>query len=252
MEKFADFIVNYIEKTEIHGRKGWIEQLSNYQWKTQDGIEFYHDGLKTSVKFQIQTHQILQTPDNFDKWCSHCKSITSWGRMKEVSLYDAERYLNSVKFLLQTDPPIKNEDIDFPICGKRIATASKIYYFSDPLRWTIYDSRVAYAIHQLIFEYAKKLDISPLSVFHDIPLCLPQSRTKRRKSIYKISQCDSSKPKSKISFIWTSYLHRFIANKLNETPIPKPTYCISPVPRWELSHVEMVLFMIGDRNWVVV
>ena len=124
------------------------------------------------------------------------------------------------------------------------------FSISDPLNWTIYDSRVGYAIHQLIFEYAKILHLPPTSIFPEIPLCLPESKTTRRNPVFPISQCFGFEINSMRSFIWASHLHRLLANKLNRTSIDKPTYCFSTNPQWELPHVEMVFFVIWDRKWV--
>ena len=115
-------------------------------------------------------------------WYRHCKEITSWGGMQDVSPDLANQYQKSVNYLLNNDPGMNSNFKTLPISGKRIATASKIYYYSDPLRWTIYDSRVGYAIHQLIFEYSKKLNAlknymarsSNMMEARKSSLCLPQ------------------------------------------------------------------------------
>ena len=251
MEDFVNFIIDYIEKTEIHGRTGWIDQLAGYQWKR----ECFSDGIQTSKNLNSKTHDVLKTP-NSEGWNCHCNQIAKWGGMPDVSLGLATRYRESVNYLLNNDPVPKSNFRLLPICGKRIATASKIYYFSDPLRWTIFDSRVGYAIHQLIFEYSKKVGVEPLSLFQEIPLCLPDSqtclphsKTKKRTRIYDIPIC-GHETRAKASFVWASHLHRLIATKLNVTSIPKPPEYLSTVSQWELPHIEMIFFMIGDRKWV--
>jgi len=250
MDNFVDFIIDYIEKTEIHGRKGWIDQLSEYRWTTKLGIERFSEGVQTSKNFKLKTSNILKIPDNEEIWCRHCKEITTWGGMQDVSPRLAAQYQKSVNYLLNNDPGIKSNFKTLPVSGKRIATASKIYYYSDPLRWTIYDSRVGYALHQLIFEYAKKLQVLPSSLFPDIPLCLPDSQTDRRNRVFPIPKCTYSEIKSRGSFIWASHLHRAIANKLNVTSIQKPAQSFSTEPQWEVPHVEMIFFVIGDRKWI--
>ncbi|GAB6285503.1 MAG: hypothetical protein STSR0009_17040 [Methanoregula sp.] len=250
MDDFVNFIIQYIENTEIHGRKGWIDQLSEYRWKTKTGIERFSEGVQTSKNFKLKTHDALKTPGNGEIWCRHCKEIVTWGGMREVSPDLAIQYKKSVNYLLENDPGINSDFETLPISGKRIATASKIYYYSDPLRWTIYDSRVGYAIHQLIFEYARDLKVSPELLFSEIPICLPDSQTDRRNPIYPVPRCYYSETKSKGSFIWASHLHRLIASKLNETLIPKPAQYFSAVPQWELPHIEMIFFVIGDRKWI--
>lgn len=245
MEDFTCFIIDYIEKTEIHGIKGWIGQLSEYTWDPD-----YSQMLQTSKTFRDKTHAVLNTPNNPEPWRLHCNEIAKWGKMHEVSPKLAAKFQESVKYLLSRNPNVSREIKALPVCGKRIATASKIYYFADPLQWTIYDSRVGYAVHQLIFEYAKKQNVSPSLLFSEIPLCLPESQTQRRNPVYPIPRCQYSERKSKASFIWASHLHRSIACKLNESEIERPTSSISQDRKWELPHVEMVFFVIGDRKWI--
>jgi hypothetical protein len=245
MDDFVNFIVDYIEKTEIHGNKGWIDQLLEYRWKN----ECFCDGIQTSKKLKAQTDNALKIPDA-EVWSHHCKEITKWGGMLDVPLALATRYRESVNYLLNNDPGVKSDFSTLSISGERIATASKIYYFSDPLRWTIYDSRVGYAIHQLIFEYANELKVLPSTLFSEIPFCLPDSKTDRRKPVYPIQLCTGSETRSKASFIWASHLHRLIAKTLNESSLTKPAQHFSVIPQWELPHIEMVFFVIGDRKWI--
>jgi hypothetical protein len=257
MENFADFIIKYIQKTEIHDVKGWLNQLQAYEWNTESGVERYSDGILTTKQLLNESKNILNSPDNDKKWHRHCEDIRNWGGMIfEIPFPLASDFKKSVIFLSKYNPATSSDFSTIPICGKRIATASKIYYFSDPLRWTIYDSRVGFALHQLIVEYAKEKGVNPSSLFQNIPLCLPDSQThlpnskiKKRKPIFPISLCGSEKS-SIASFIWASNLHRIIADKLNKTTIQKPEQYLSTTPQWELPHVEMVFFVIGDRQWV--
>lgn len=117
---------------------------------------------------------------------------------------------------------MKSNFSTIPISGRRIALATKIYYFSDPLRWTMYDSRVGFAIHQLIFEYSKKLGVSPSSLFSDIPFCLPEEQYGKRNPIFSISGCYGSETKAKASFIWASHLLRLTAFELNKHKFQNP------------------------------
>jgi len=251
MENFANFIINYIEKTKIDGIKGWLNQLHAYEWKTNSGIERYPDGISTSKEFMSNSQIILNVQNNDDIWHIHCEDIRKWGGISTPISFDlALEYKRCTKFLFSN---LSNPNLNltpFPICGNRIAMASKIFYFSDPLNWTIYDSRVGYATHQLVFEYAKILHLPPKSIFPHIPLCLPESRTHRRNPVFTTSGCSNSEINSMKSFIWASHLHRLIANKLNQTSIEKPSHCFSTIPQWELPHVEMVFFVVGDSQWV--
>ena len=257
MENFANFIVNYIQNKEIHGVKGWLNQLQAYQWDTKSGMERYPDAILTTKKYYNESKNILNTHNNSKIWHRHCEEIRKWGGMiYEVTPPLALDFKKSVIFLSTYNPATNCLFSSIPIYGKRIATASKIYYYSDPLRWTIYDSRVGFALHQLIFEYAKEKEVEPSSLFQEILLCLPDSQTllsnskiKKREPIYSIQLCGSEKS-SIASFIWTSHLHRTIARKINDTTIQKPSHYLSKIPQWELPHIEMVFFVIGDRKWI--
>lgn len=251
MENFTKFILHYIEKTEIHGVKGWFNQLQAYKWKTNLGVERYPEGIKTTNFFLQNSRKILNSSNHEDLWYLHCDNIRKWGGMiRTVPPSLALEFENCVKFLLNNNPDTNSNLDKFQICGKRIAMASKIYYFSDPLRWTIYDSRVGYALHQLISEYAKIQHIPPTAIIPHTPLCLPESKTTRRNPVFSVSRCFDAEINSLKSFIWASYLHRLLAEKLNESLIEKPSHCLSIIPQWELPHVEMVFFVIGDRKWV--
>ena len=256
MENFANFIVDYIETNEIHGHKGWLNQLYAYEWEANSRVEKYPDAIGTTKKFNTKSQAILKTPNSDETWFHLCDEIRNWGGMKKVPMDFALSLRNSVIFLSKNNPDINCDFSTLPIRGDRIATASKIYYYADPSRWTIYDSRVGYAFHQLIIEYARKYGVEPSSVFQEIPLCLPDSQTtypnskiKKRVPLYTIPLC-GTETRAKASFIWASYLHRMISIKLNEKTIQKPDQSLSTDPQWELPHVEMVFFVIGDRRWI--
>lgn len=207
------------------------------------------EAIERTKDLRLKTHMALQSPDN-EVWRNHCREITRWGGMQDVPEKLAEKYKKSVDYLLHHDPGMDADFKALPVHGKRIATASKIYYYADPLRWTIFDSRVGYAIHQLMYAYAKNNGTNPESLLPDIPFCLPESQTSRREPVFPVSRCAGSETNAMASFIWVSILHRQVAAALNKTHIPKPDRYLSETPAWELPHVEMVFFMIGDSNWV--
>jgi hypothetical protein len=249
MENFADFIIEYIENKPIQGTKGWLNQLNTYEWNR----DTYPKMVSITREFWKKSTEILNTPDNNTLWHDHCKRIRKWGHMpRPISLSEGRAYKNCVLSLNKEDPDIISALTKCPACKlKRIAMATKIYYFSNPLKWTIYDSRVGFALDQLIFEYAKKREISPESVFPNNEFCIPEAQTCGRNSVYGFGKCSYSKRKSLWSFIWTSHLHRMIARKLNTMEkIEKPDYCLSEEKCWELPHIEMVFFMLGESQWV--
>jgi hypothetical protein len=247
MEKFAEFIVNYIQNNPIHGKTGWIDQLSGYSWKVKDGYDHFPQMMQKTKAFWAESEVALASSP--DLWFHFCDKIRVWGHMATISPDLAETYRRSVLYLRDHDPSTPDEFSPRNFFSNRIATSSKIYYFSDPLRWTIYDSRVAYAIHQLLYEYARDLQKKPEDLYPVTPLCLPESHTSKRIPLYDPPRCNEAR--TRIAFVWSSYLHRMIADELNQrSSIPKPTQYLSSL-QWELPHVEMVLFMLGDDQWVV-
>jgi hypothetical protein len=247
MEHFADFIIHYIENNQIHGTQGWINQLNTYQWNNDN----YSDGISTTQKFWDDSKKIINTPKNDDIWDCHCLKIARWGGMGAISTDASLKLKKDVLLLMQNN--LDSDLINCPVCKNQIAMATKVFYFSDPLKWTIYDSRVGYAIHQLIFEYAKQQNILPKSGFPGNLFCLPpprNSQKKRRNPLYKADQCNTAGKRSVKSFLGASHLHSIIASKLNSMKIPKPEYFLSDKPCWELPHIEMVFFMLGDSQWV--
>jgi hypothetical protein len=253
MENFANFIVDYIENNDILGKKGWINQLSGYEWSTKRGIkDHYPDGIKRSKDLWLKTQLILQPPIDDEKWLHHCNEIAVWGEMKDVPEQLAKEYRDSVIYLIRKNPGIQTDFRQLPVCSKRIAMASKIYYYADPLQWTIYDSRVAYALHQLVHIYSQKRKIDPTTLFAGLHLYLPQGKSHRGQQFFEgVSVDTKAYIKARAAFIWASHLHRKITILLNTSPtIPKPYYCVSGKQQWEIPHVEMVLFMIGKCDWV--
>jgi hypothetical protein len=247
MEKFAEFIINYIQENPIHGKIGWTDQLSSYSWKVRHGFDHLPEMIRKTKEYWVESEIALTSSP--EEWLNYCNKIQVWGHMATISPDLAEAYKQSVLYLRDHDPVTPNDFSSHHFVSKRIATSSKIYYFSNPLRWTIYDSRVAYAIHQLLYEYSKEKNKEPEDLFPATLLCLPESHTSRRIPLYDVPSCNETR--TRISFIWASYLHRQIADKLNcNNSIQKPSQYLSSSPQWELPHVEMVLFMLGDKQWV--
>jgi hypothetical protein len=246
MKKFSEFIVNYIQENPLHGRKGWINQLSSYCWKVKNGFDHFPDMVRKTKEYWAESEVAIDSSP--EAWLHHCNKIQVWGHMATISPDLAREYKKSVLYLQDHDPAIPADFSKNNFVSTRIATTSKIYFFSDPLRWTIYDSRVAYAIHQLLYEYSKEKNMEPEDLV-PVSLCLPQSHTLRRIKLFDVPPCNDAR--TRIAFIWASYLHRQIVDELNRiSEIQKPSLYLSHCPQWELPHVEMVFFMLGDKQWV--
>ena len=123
---------------------------------------------------------------------------------------------------------------------------SKLYCFSDPLNWTIYDSRVALTFSQLVYLFEKEERGIFNRLKNEISFPIPPNQSKIRKHplCIKWDQTEAS-----LWFVRASILLKAIAECLNrEGFLPLPEV-ISPSYSWESYHVEMVFFRLGERNW---
>jgi len=249
MEDFANFIIDYVENNSIHDAQGWFNQLNTYDWDNEN----YSEGIATTRKFWEESKNIINIPNNDDLWDCHCLKIARWGHMNPIFTASSLKLKKDVLLLTNNNIDVTSDLVNCSVCKNQISMASKVFYFSDPLKWTIYDSRVGYTIHQLIFEYAKERHISPEAKFPGNLFCLPsprESQKNKRNRLFTSGRCYDSGKKSIRSFLEASHLHRIIASKLNLKKIPKPSHTLSASPSWELPHIEMIFFMLGKRQWV--
>lgn len=244
MYEFAEFIVDRIEKESILGNSGWLEQLKSYHWPPGKGN--FEEGIEVRKHFNYILNSAVKSTGRRSNTFKYgiCNAIAGWGGLKEVSREDCSSIFRSIKYLKRIDD---KEKIDLDeIFDRRIALSSKMYYFSDPLSWTIYDSRVALTLSQLAYLFRKENKDNFNRIRKKIIFPIPPTRSKKRKHLFEVKWKEDE---ASLWFIRASLLLRAIAKRLNERNYPSPPATISSSHSWELYHVEMIFFRLGKENW---
>lgn len=244
---FVRHIVDTLEFIQINGRMGWLRHLEGYEWQREN--RNYQAGIKVRKDFRSMIASACHSsgPDADQQKHDVCNDIAKWGGIiKPVDLDLARKYFSTIQYLSNIRD---SEEIECRnISGRRIATASKIYSFSDPRAWTIYDSRLAFALNQLAFTFQRDRRSDFEQIQDMIKFLVPKSQgTTDRHCMFGEEWNDRD---ASLWFVRASLLLRQIAEALNGRSIPAPEYCLDEADRWELYHVEMVLFMLGRRKWV--
>lgn len=246
MATFVQYIVHNIEHERIQGRQGWHEHFEAYEWPRRGA------GCKEGIAARRRFHDAIsyvRESDNQDATrlkSQVCNAIAEWGGIKApVSEGDADRIFSTIEILSAF------RDARYIDCGnifgRRVATASKAYYLADPWAWTIYDSRVAYALNQFAVAFKNENATAFDRIRDHIVFAVPMSKTIGRKSFFGNIWNDRYAPQW---FVRASLLLREVASALNAQSFPAPRYAIDNGEGWALYHVEMVLFMLGKCRWV--
>lgn len=241
-----DFRLNaipFIEWVVQNYGKDFHENLKNYSWRQGD----LKEGIEIRRKIRDCFEKCRKGDINQKKAVADF-IVTGWGGIKPLETIEVEQIFknceamhcavhNRLKGALneRIDPNIFLYGVNSSIID-RIASASKIYYFSDFYSWTIYDGRTAAAMHYYLEEFKKQFNTTIGTEFPCVA-----------------SRSDPNLP-NKIpprDYIFTSWILRMIAEELERTnPLPKNNeeFYIDPdkEKRWYLYHVEMALFMIGE------
>lgn len=162
--------------------------------------------------------------------------------MPQISYIRRDASLPSVDSIRDTE-----ETIDcHRIFNRRIATTSKLYYFSDPWSWTVYDSRVASTLHQFAYLFGQRQGRTFDKLKDEISFPIPPSRVERE----HLLGINYNKALSSSWFVRASILLKAIAERLKGESLPRPPEVLRPSDSWELYHVEMVFFRLGRQQWV--
>lgn len=241
---FVDFVVRKISEQVILGKKGWLDQLTSYQWPPRKGS--FTSGINIRKHFHHIVNVAGQSSDlgseNFKRGV--CNAVAGWaGIRNEVSQQDSIRIFKSIQYLKCT----ASED---QICcdrifNRRIATASKMYYFSDPWKWTVYDSRVAYALSQFAYWLKQEKREIFSSVRDRVSFPIPPSRNARVNQLC----INFNEVSSALWFVRASTFLKAIAVRLARKGLESPPDHIRPSDLWELYHVEMVFFRLGQKQF---
>lgn len=246
MKAFVQYIVRTIEHERIRGRRGWQEHFESYEWPR--GRAGCREGIAARTRFHDAVTRARESNDQDAARLKSevCNAIAGWGGINApVSESDVGRIFSTIEILSSCRDA---DSIDCQnIFGRRIATASKVYYLSNPWAWTIYDSRVAYALNQFAFAFRNETATDFDRIRDHISFAVPVSKAIDRKSLFGNMWNDRYAPQW---FVRASLLLREVASALNAQSFPAPQYAIDDVEGWALYHVEMALFMLGECRWV--
>lgn len=241
---FVDFVVRKIDEQVILGKKSWLDQLTSYQWPPRKGS--FTSGINIRKYFHHIVNLAGQSSglgsENFKRGV--CNAVAGWAGIKnEVSLQDSIRIFKSIQYL-------KCAASEDRICcdrifNRRIATTSKMYYFSDPWNWTVYDSRVAYALSQFAYWLKQEKREVFNNVIGRVSFPIPPSRNARVNPLC----IDFNEVNSALWFVRASTFLKAIATRLNRKGLESPPDHIRPSDLWELYHVEMVFFRLGQKQF---
>ena len=244
VSNFIDSIIARVNEERISGRRGWLEHLAAYEWR--QGRPSLREGIEIRRHFNHLVNGALPSQgrgSHLFKW-GIANAIAGWGGLPEVSKEDAQRVFGTIAFLKGA---INQDSIDCArIFARRIALASKVYYFSDPLNWTIYDSRLAFALSQFSYLFSKDAPIAFHGTKEIISFPIPPSQSSQREHPFGVKWDNSH---ASLWFLRASVLLRAIATQLNKRGFTSPPETLSPMHSWELYHVEMVFFTLGKQSW---
>jgi hypothetical protein len=240
LDHYINWIVSAVDEIQTFNGKGWQGLIQSYKWPSAKcGFE---EGIAYRRAFHFLVNQASETSGIGAKeyWQGLCTAIAGWGGIDAIvderlaaDIFSTVQYLQSIG---------ESDHIDLnKIHGERIATSSKVYYFSNPLLWTIYDSRIAYALNMLAKKYAKVFPNAATKLSESIHFSIPPNRKSRKNPELPWSDNNAAS-----FFVRASILLRSIASKLNSNKIPPPSQGIIASGTWDLYHVEMALFMFGQ------
>jgi hypothetical protein len=228
VDPFATWAVDFIATVEIAGRSGWDAHLRNYRWAGGD----WQNGLRSRSEL---TAGLSHARDE-DELLDAIGDIAEWGGMAEPTWEDLEEIARTLPLL----DSVRDGGYGWEeIFARRIATVSKAYAMHDPDAWTIYDSRVAAALAKLVDRWWRATgQRSEASL-----LCfgMPLGRAGRRPDVPRSFPILATPGQARLNFIYASWLLRRMVALVCAGSSSEDS------PDWRLVHIEMALFMLGDR-----
>lgn len=252
---FADWMTDCVQRKGINGYTGWLAHFQRYQFTTkelswEDGVKRRCD-LHNKLVSSIGNNRALISVANY--------IVVNWGGInKHYQHKDALPLSVALKRLSneESNPTLFAKSIDalFNFTpAPRIPSHSKIYEIFEPDKWTIYDSRVSIALACLVHQYWKQKGMEVKSEYLRFPIAIGRGdrhpHPQNFPGVTTPNQCA-------LAFIYASWLLRRIAEILRSDSrqygIP-PTVGrndIQPLQgNWQVYHVEMALWMIGEKEF---
>ncbi|MCD6521433.1 hypothetical protein J7K56_01495 [Candidatus Calescamantes bacterium] len=239
MRKFAEYIVDIVERNTISGRRGWTEQLKAYDWPPHKGD--VEAGVKVRRNFSYLVNCALEAEGRGKELfrVGICNAVAGWAGLKAVAQEECYQIFSTINYLkhLPDDAPIDCSQI----YGRRIALSSKLYCFSDLKKWTIYDSRVAFSLSQFVSKFREDHKDIFDEIWENIKFPIPPTRMQR----YHPLNVPWKEGEASLWFVRASLLLREIANILNSRGTKLPEEIVPFSKTWEVYLVEMVFFTLG-------
>jgi hypothetical protein len=229
---FVAWATDHVATTAIGGRCGWVAHLHTYRWKGVD----WRGGLTQRRDMALALRRAT-TPAEL---AAAVAAVPSWGDMRDLSADDLSAVVASFPVL---DRLREGTGADWQaVHARRIAATSKVYAMRDLDSWTIYDSRVGFALARIIDRWWERGSRQELPAL--LGLAVPPERGPRRSLPAGFARIGSTR-QAGLAFIYASWLVEAIAAQLAARD-RRPDG-----DRWRLAHVEMALFVMGDRstNW---
>jgi|GEM_PF-3411142 len=253
---FASWMADFVQSNTIHGRTGWVGQFSSYEWPPHSS-NTWKVGVLQRAKFYRGLVPSLN--NNNRHMMKAVNQIRKWGipNSKPYQLRraaDIRKALNVLQSELVNSPWNQKDLGNFLHTPGTIASMSKVYEMFDPHKWTIYDSRVANALACLVRKFWTKNNNKEVDA--DI-LCFPVPP--RRKVGWQ--PCEgfhgvTTRRQDCLAFVYASWLLRQVAEILRNNPkygVPptmgQPSKCSPLDANWQVYHLEMALWMLGDKKF---
>ncbi len=238
--EFADFLAS--------GRPvNWVKELKSYRWG-RAGTDNWQTGIGERLQMHSHIADAVRNSDSvaFGRALSQ---VSKWGCVKAIG-HQNRLELFRLAPRMAAGASIHADDL----VRNRCATMTKVYAMLNPRHWTIYDSRVGWALQELVKSYQPTGELAPELEFR-IPK--PKSvrghapdwgRLKGATDVGTTCGYVNSDLQGRDSFVRASEVLRLTAEALNLTGRGPPDdigHARKADPTWQVYHLEMALFMLG-------
>jgi hypothetical protein len=252
---FVSWVVTFVQANNIHGRIGWGPQFESYIYSRHGGSCDEPVWLRGVLRRAEFHRKLLNSIDDDSSLMGVVNDIMDWGGMRQYSSGFAPSIRKALYILKseRDDKPWIVERIADLDAGDRIAPISKVYQMFDPHKWTIYDSRVAVALACLVRRFWTENGEEVNSDLLRFPI-----PPRRRKDWHPPAgfQVIGGGHRGSLAFLYASWLLRLVAEILRADPkysypaMIKHANRIAPLDAsWQVYHVEMALWMMGDKDF---
>lgn len=231
---FIEWVLNHVQTIPIDGRVGWLSHLHSYSWGGD-----WRRGVADRLAMAKMLEQALK------KDAAHvlnaANKVAKWGGVHYPPILEDRVCWIRQSFAVLDQLAEKGANKDWnEIHADRIATVSKIYEMYDLGAWVIYDSRAATGLARLVRAWWASQGEEALDCLLRFPI--PPSKGGRRLIPGFPGVAKTAPKQARLGFLYSSWLSKALAERLGDQ-VPAPC----PGSRWWPYHVEMIMFMLGER-----